>query len=249
MATLKDKGHILPPTPDLPRQMALAVSAWLDYNSSVCGEIGVQENMINHPIKAFSIMHQNEYEFEFEKQHPYLSPRCHVDMYMKFKEQEAECYFEFKQAKQETSDSNEKYRIFYDVARLSSLASQNKRCFFLIFGTGTSFKENFLEYRQDRERLNAKQRTIERHNGQEALNAPYYSRWFSVSEDGNKEKEIEIISDEHFEKFREKYLDDISVQDKEKAYPPNKILTRQIYLNSRKDSLNGVGLWEILRIP
>ena len=61
MATLVNSGIGVVPTSELPKQMAIAVSAWLDYNSSVCGEIGVQENMINYPIKAFSIMHQNDY--------------------------------------------------------------------------------------------------------------------------------------------------------------------------------------------
>lgn len=248
MATLVNSGIGVIPTSELPRKMAIAVSAWLDYNSSVCGEIGVQENMINYPIKAFSIMHQNDYDFQFEKQHPYLSPRCHVDLYMKLKgNNEDEYFFEFKQAKQDTYGSNERDRIFFDIARLSSLVSESRRCFFLVFGTGTSFKKNFLEYRQKEERV-GKKRFIEAHDNKkgEFTDVPFYSRWFYMSEsDILKEKEINIQSDEHYEKFKAKYLNVEGVQDLKQATPPNTIITKLICLSLHENSLNGLGLWEI----
>lgn len=241
------------PTSELSREMAIAIEAWLNYNSSVCGKIGVQENMINHPIKAFSVFHQNEFDIQFERQHPYLSSKCHVDLHIQLKNNKKtktnkEYYFEFKQAKDDTAGSNERSRIFYDIARLSSLASKNCRCFFLIFGTDTSFKRCFLNYsmkRQDEKQ----QFKIREHGANEQKDAPFYSRWFILDNSDGAEKEIDIYSDDLYSKFKKEYLDAGDLQNRQKAIPPRKIITKRIYISSQdKLSYNEVGVWEILRV-
>lgn len=243
---------VIQPTSELSREMAIAVEAWLDYNSSVCGEIGIQENMINHPIKAFSVLHQNEFDIQFERQHPYLSPNCHVDLYLRLRNKRTktnkEYYFEFKQAKEDTKGSNERSRIFYDIARLSSLVSNYCRCFFLIFGTGTSFKRCFLDYHL-KQQDEKQQFIIKEHGAIEQQEEPFYSRWFVLNNSDVAEKEIDIHSDDLYSKFQNDYLEGKVLQDSEKAIPPKKIITKRIYISSQdKLSLNGVGVWEILPI-
>lgn len=243
---------VIQPTSELSREMAIAIEAWLNYNSSVCGEIGIQENMINHPIKAFSVLHQNEFDIQFEWQHPYLSPNCHVDLHLQLKQNRKtktnkECYFEFKQAKEDTKGSNERSRIFYDIARLSSLASKNCRCFFLIFGTGTSFKRCFLDYHLKQQ--DEKQQLIKEHGAIKQQEEPFYSRWFVLNNSDIAEKEIEIHSNGLYSKFQKDYINGKDLQDSKKAIPPKKITTKRIYISSSdKLSFNGVGVWEILRV-
>lgn len=224
---------------DIFMNLARSVYAWLNYNSSVCGEIGVQENMINQPIKAFSIFHQNDYSFKFEKQHPYLSKRCHVDFYMEMKNEDddfKECYMEFKQAKSDTTSPGERQRIYNDIARLASIVTKKCRCFFLIFGTGYSYKNCFLNYSIEKQ-----QRKIRQH-GESEEHTSYYSQWFSFDYN-NRDKLIEIRKVEFYEDFCKEYID--KSQNRQKAEPPEKVYTHLIF-NGSEQNENGVGLWEIL---
>lgn len=145
----KDVVHITPSN-DPVTDMAQSVASWLIYNSSVSGAIGVQENMINYPIKSFLVCHQNEWEkATFEETHPYLKYR-RIDFFY-LGNNKKKHYFEFKQAKADTDEDSEFQRIFNDLIRLAicKKKEQDTRCLFLMFGDVESYKSFFVSGGKD----------------------------------------------------------------------------------------------------
>lgn len=239
----KDKSvfHILPANEPMV-DIAKTVSSWLSYNTSVSGMIGVQENMIDYPIKSFLVCHQNEWlEATFEETHPYLKSR-RIDFYYEDKKG-TKYYVEFKQAKAETRDESEIQRIFNDLIRLSICKKKvnNDRCYFLMFGDVESYKKFFVNGGNS---IMSFADYFCFNIGEEILEKQIFptSAVLSKYDISSRNSLILEFSDKYKSRNEEESIIDLV---------PESIIVKLVWTNyeSIENSSNIVGLWEIMLEP
>lgn len=246
----KDVVHITPSN-DPVTDMAQTVASWLIYNSSVSGAIGVQENMINYPIKSFLVCHQNEWEkATFEETHPHLAYR-RIDFFY-LSNAKKKYYFEFKQAKADTEGESEFQRIYNDLIRLAicKKKDQDARCLFLVFGDVESYKTFFVGGRKD--------------------DLSYSNLFCFKKSETNSEKRVypksskltdndSVSLNELAKKFFDKYNPrekEYGKTDKEivTELVPDEIYIKLVWTNYKDDAFQSnapdiVGVWEVLLEP
>lgn len=227
--------------------MARTIAAWLNYCINTSGKLGVQENVINHPIRNFLVCHQDLWETaHFEEGHPYL---LYKRMDMSFRDKDnVNHYFEFKQAKEDTKDTSEQKRIYADLVRLAICKKKENdcRCFFLIFGNVEDYKKYFVEF------VDGKKKS----KGEKNQDECFYSKWFDFT---SYEKYIKVETANQSLLDDEKSLLEYFKEDCDARKPylimdiiPEHFYTHLVWSNYTQDSelIAGtnctVGLWEIL---